>query len=187
MQRFIGFFLLLAAPAAFAHPGHETAGFLAGLMHPLSGLDHLLALVGAGLWGAQLGGRGRWVVPVGFVAGLAGGLIAARLGMFAAAFEPGIAASVLVFGLLLAGAAWLPSWLGGVLVGSFALLHGVAHGVELPAGPGGVAASLGLLAGSAAVLGAAALADRLHPRARGYLRPVGAGIAAGGAFLVAAL
>lgn len=187
MQRFVGLCLFLAAPAAFAHPGHEAVGFLAALAHPLSGADHLLALIGAGVWGAQLGARGRWVVPVSFVGALAGGLIAARLGLFAAAFEPGLAASVLVFGLLIASAAWLPASLGGALVGSFALLHGVAHGVELPAGPGGVAVALGLLAGSAAVIGAAALADRLHPRVRRYLRPVGAGIAAGGAFLVAGL
>ena len=134
--------LLLLFPAlAQAHPGHDghelTWDFSGGFAHPMSGWDHLLAMIAVGLWAAQLGGRARWLVPSSFVGVMA---LAAALGHFVGTLpgtEQGIAASILVLGLLIAMTARLPIAAGMALVGVFAIFHGVAHGAEIPATAGG--------------------------------------------------
>lgn len=133
MKRLLSAAMLLALGAgpAFAHPGHiETSSFAAGIAHPLSGLDHIAVMIAVGLWAALKGGRALWVWPAAFVGlMLAGG----ALGMTHVALpfvEPGILASVVALGLLVALAVDLPVITGAAIVGVFALFHGHAHGSE---------------------------------------------------------
>lgn len=153
---------------ALAHPGHDGHDFgwdfSAGLAHPLSGWDHLLAMVAVGLWAAQLGGRARWLVPASFVALMTAGAALGQAGWHIAGSEQAIAASVLVLGLLVAGAIRLPVSASMTLVGAFALFHGVAHGAEMPATTAGLSYGLGFVAMTAllhlAGLGAGSFAMR---------------------------
>jgi urease accessory protein len=123
--------LVLGAGPAFAHPGHvEASSFLAGVAHPLSGLDHIAVMIAVGLWAALKGGRALWVWPAAFV-GLM--LVGGAMGMAHVALpfvEPGILASVVALGLLVALAVDLPVITGAAIVGVFALFHGHAHGSE---------------------------------------------------------
>lgn len=123
----------LAAPA-FAHTGIEphSHGFAAGFLHPLMGLDHVLAMLGVGVWAAQLGKRATWLVPAAFVAVMIAGAGLALIGAPLPLVEFGIAGSVLAIGGLIAFGARMPVGLAMVLVGLFALFHGHAHGTELP-------------------------------------------------------
>lgn len=136
--------------SAFAHPGIATTpGFAAGFAHPLSGIDHLLAMVAVGLWAAQLGGRALWAVPATFVALMLAG---AGLGMYGVPVpfvEAGILASLLVLGVLVAGAYRLPVVAGAMLAGVFALFHGHAHGSEMPLSVAGAAYCAGLAVATA--------------------------------------
>ena len=125
--------LLAAAPAAEAHPLiYHAAGFSAGLLHPYTGLDHVLAMVAVGLWAAQVGGAFRWQAPLAFMGMMAVGAAAGMAGMALPWSETGIAVSVLALGLLLAFAVRLPAALGMALAGMLAVFHGAAHGAELP-------------------------------------------------------
>jgi urease accessory protein len=124
----------LAAPA-WAHTGigaHGGNGFAAGFIHPLMGLDHMLAMLGVGLWAAQLGNRAIWLVPGAFVAVMVGGAALALSGASLPMVEFGIGGSVLVIGALIAFGARMPVVLAMGLAGAFALFHGHAHGTELP-------------------------------------------------------
>jgi urease accessory protein len=123
----------MAAPA-FAHfnPA-EHGSFLAGLGHPFSGADHVLAMVAVGLWAAQTGGRAKWIVPSTFVAMMAVGFLLAMNAIHLPFVEPGILASVVGLGLLVALAVKVPVPASAAVVGVFALFHGHAHGGELGA------------------------------------------------------
>jgi urease accessory protein len=144
------FWFLLAAPAAHAHPLiMHTAGFVAGIAHPFLGLDHLLAMLAVGVWAAQLGGRALWAVPLSFLTLMALGGLAGANGVPLPLVQPGIGASVLVLGLLIASAARLPTALGMILVGVFALCHGHAHGAEMPAAASPWLYGLGFVAATA--------------------------------------
>jgi len=128
-----GLFILLFAPHAYAHTGiGPHNGWMHGFMHPLAGLDHVLAMIAVGLWAAQTGGRAVWVVPLTFVNVMVlGGL----LGMMTPALtftEHGIAISLLVSGVLIVTARQLPLAVSAALVGLFAFCHGYAHGSEMP-------------------------------------------------------
>lgn len=105
---------------------------MAGLMHPFMGWDHLLAMFAVGVWAAQLGGRAQWLLPLSFVAFLTVGAGMATGGLAMPMVESGIAASVLLLGVLIAMAVVVPSALGAAMVGVFALFHGYAHGMEMP-------------------------------------------------------
>lgn len=140
MNRLTGILTLAAimgaasTSAAFAHVGigPHGHGFMAGFMHPLMGPDHLLAMLGVGIWAAQLGKRATWLVPAAFVTVMMAG---AALAMFGAALpmvEFGIGGSVLVIGALIACGTRMPVALAMSLAGAFALFHGHAHGTELP-------------------------------------------------------
>lgn len=122
----------VAASPAFAHTGIGGNGFVAGFSHPLVGMDHLLAMLGVGIWGAQLGGRAIWMVPASFVGVMVLGAVLALAGAPLPLVEFGIGGSVLVIGGLIALRARLPLALAMGLVGLFALFHGHAHGTELP-------------------------------------------------------
>ena len=119
-------------PVAEAHTfGSQGAGLMAGLTHPLVGLDHLLAMIAVGIWAGQLGGRAVWLIPLTFVSVMAAAATLASFGLLLPLMEPAIACSVLVLGLLIAGSVRLPTSLGALLVGLFAVCHGYAHGLEL--------------------------------------------------------
>jgi len=137
------------SPAAFAHPGHLAgSGFTAGLLHPFTGLDHLLAMVAVGLWAAQRGGRYLFIVPASFVVMMVLGAVAGRFGLSLPLVEPGILGSLVVFGLLIALDARLPLAAGMTIVGSFALFHGYAHAVEMPSYASLAVFGSGMLLGS---------------------------------------
>ncbi len=121
--------------SAAAHVGgeHDHGGLLTGFLHPITGLDHLAAMLAVGVWSAMTTRR-LWVAPVSFAALLLAGALLAQAGVGFPAIEPMIAASMLVVGLLLAAQVKLPETTGAVLVGAFALFHGAAHGQELANG-----------------------------------------------------
>jgi urease accessory protein len=136
---------LLPIPAV-AHMGTGLpGGFESGFMHPFSGIDHLLAMVSVGLWGAFLGRPLIYVLPVIFPAMMVAGAI---MGMFALPLPPveiGIALSVLVLGGCIALPVKAPVWAACIVVGIFALFHGYAHGKELPSAADPVAYSVGFV------------------------------------------
>ncbi|WP_451976290.1 HupE/UreJ family protein [Azospirillum endophyticum] len=116
----------LAMPAA-AHTGHAgDAMFLQGLLHPLTGIDHLLTMVAVGIWAAQNGGRALWLLPTAFITMLSVGALLGMTGIELPAVEAGIAASVSVLGLLVLLNRRVPVAAAAVLVGAFAVLHGHA-------------------------------------------------------------
>jgi urease accessory protein len=124
--------LLLAGPAS-AHSGAGTIfSFQAGFLHPLGGLDHLLAMFAVGLLAAQLGGRAIWLVPGAFVAMMIAGALAGFSGLEIPGVELAIAVSVAAIALPVAFALGMPAALAMAYVGFFALFHGYAHGAELP-------------------------------------------------------
>lgn len=138
--------ILVALPgAALAHPGHEVGGFTHGLMHPLGGLDHVLAMVAVGLYAALLGGRALWLVPATFVGVMAIGGVIGAAGYPLPYTEAGIALSVIVLGLAVALRVSLPMLAAMALVGLFAIFHGHAHGAEIPQGASGLTYAAGFL------------------------------------------
>ncbi len=127
--------LILLPTMALAHPGHgETASFTQGLVHPLTGLDHILAMVMVGLFAVQLGGRAVWLLPVTFVSAMVAGSLAGVTGINPAAVELGIGLSIVLLGGLLAMQVRMPIAAAMALVGTIALFHGYAHGAEAPGG-----------------------------------------------------
>jgi urease accessory protein len=126
--------LFLTTAGAHAHliPG-DVHGFGSGLAHPLSGLDHILAMVAVGLWAGQLGGRARWLVPASFVGVMVLGGALAMAGLRVPFTEEGILLSVLILGILIAVAARFPLTASMAIVGLFAFFHGHSHGAEMPA------------------------------------------------------
>ncbi len=179
---------LCAAPQlALAHPGgladHAHTGFIGGLMHPLTGADHLAAMLAVGMWSALVL-RPRWAAPLAFVVLLLAGALAAQAGLAVPAVEPMIAASLLVMGLLIATRARSPWWGGALLVGGFAFFHGAAHGIEL-AGSGATAALMGMLIGTALLHAAGiGLGEVARRRARWISAAAGAAVAALGSVLL---
>jgi urease accessory protein len=137
---------LLAAAPAWAHtPGVVQGGFAQGLFHPLTGADHVLAMVSLGILAALLGGRRVWQLPLAFMGVMAIGGMVGFIGLPLFAVEQMIALSVLVLGLVIAVSARLPQAASLALVAAFALFHGHAHGTELAAGASPVLYSLGFL------------------------------------------
>lgn len=141
----------LAATPTFAHLNPDEHGsFMAGLSHPVFGLDHILAMVAVGLWAALLGGRTIWLLPTAFVAAMVVGFGAAISGGFLPYVEPTILFSVFALGLAVALAVRLSAIAAASLVAIFGLFHGFAHGGEL--GSAGAVAFGAGFALSAAIL-----------------------------------
>lgn len=151
---FSSFELIIGAAAviAFTHSpaeahvgGSALGGFLSGFQHPLFGVDHLLAMLAVGMWGAQMGGKPVWTLPVAFPLIMAVGGIAGMAGLYLPSVETGVALSVLTLGLAIA-LAWRPfEWIALLLVAVFAVFHGHAHGVELPSATDPAAYSSGFV------------------------------------------
>ncbi len=138
LTRAIACGFLFAPTLAHAHPGHAVSGLTHGFSHPLSGLDHLLAMLAVGLWAGQLGGRARWQVPAAFLGVMILGGMLGMVGVSIPALEQGILTSVLVLGVLIAAAVRLPAEGSVAIVSAFALFHGIAHGGEMPGGVSGL-------------------------------------------------
>ncbi|MGH6662707.1 MAG: HupE/UreJ family protein [Rhodospirillales bacterium] len=137
--------IAFAAAPAEAHTIDTGSALAHGFAHPFTGLDHVLAMVAVGLWAAHLGGRARWLVPASFVVVMA---VAGSLGVAGFAppsVETAIALTVVALGALIFARVRMPAVLGMAVVGSFALFHGLAHGLEAPAASG-IAYSLGFVA-----------------------------------------
>lgn len=127
--------LLLLVPAAHAHIGHGTGGsggFTDGLLHPVTGLDHVVAMIAVGLWGAQLGRPAIWVLPITFPLVMAIGGFAGILGVPLPGVVMGIALSGLILGVMVAAALRPPLWIAAIIVAAFAIFHGHAHGTAMP-------------------------------------------------------
>lgn len=141
----VAFFL--AAPPVSAHAVAGAAYDLAaGLRHPLTGADHLLAMVSVGIWGAELGAPAIWLFPVAFPLMMATGAVFGIIGVPLPATELLIALSVTVLGGMVALAQRLPLWVAALIIGVFALAHGHAHGVELPDAADALAFCIGFVA-----------------------------------------
>lgn len=137
--------LALSAPA-MAHTGTGAlGGFESGFLHPITGFDHLLAMFLVGIWGAQMGGRNIWTLPVVFPMVMAVGGFAGAAGLPLPGVEIGVALSVIGLGLAVACAAKPPEWLAMVAVGFFAIFHGFAHGRELPEAADAVMYGIGFM------------------------------------------
>ena len=180
----------LPAPASAHVVGGEAIGFVSGVLHPVSGLDHIIAMVAVGLWGAQLGRPAIWMLPVTFPLIMAVGGFLGLIGLQLPGGEIAIALS----GLCLGGAVALcwrpPIAAAAVLVGLFGLFHGYAHGAELPPGQSALLYSLGfvLATGLLHATGVAIGLDHRWPWGRWALRAAGVAIGCGGAvFLWSAL
>ena len=179
--------LLLSPALAFAHPGHNHAGLMSGIAHPIFGLDHLLAMVAVGLWAAQQSGKARWALPLTFVATLLMGGLFGFTGLQLPLMETGIAGSVLALGLLVALAVRPPLAVATGLTALFAACHGVAHGLELPALASPWIYAAGFVVATAALHGIGyAVARNLPPLAMPLVRIAGGASALAGAWLLAA-
>ena len=173
---------------AIAHPGHDVSGFSAGLMHPYSGLDHLLAMVAVGLWAAQSGGRKIWLLPATFMSMLAIGAVIAIFWPQLPLVEAGIATSVLALGLLVAVSLQLPTALSMAITSLFGLLHGYTHGLELPGSASPATFALGFLAASATLhLLGIAVGLATHKRHVLMNQALGVLIAASGVYLLTSI
>jgi len=129
--------LMLTATVAAAHPGdgvHTHSGFLSGLLHPMMGIDHLLAMAAIGFWSIRQNTTMKNGAPLFVVGGMVLGAAIAWGGVSLTGVETGIAMSVLLAGVLIATMAKLPTAIGGTLVALFMVTHGYAHGAEMTAG-----------------------------------------------------
>ena len=193
LRKLLTSFTLLTLPVAvFAHEGASLpyGSFIAGLTHPVLGLDHFLAMVSVGVLSAQIGGRAIWTLPATFVLVMAFGGLLGFIDIGLTAIEAGIAISVLALGVAIAADRKLPMSLTMTVVGFFAIFHGYAHGAEMPTMANSVTYASGFLTGTAALhLFGVLLADIARRYDIGYtiLRIAGACIAgAGGLFLIGA-
>ena len=123
---------ILLPEIALAHEGGVAGGLVSGFTHPIFGLDHVVAMVAVGLWGAFLSQPAIWLLPMVFPLVMALGGLLGIFGVPVPAVETGIAASALALGAMVALALRPPLWVAALLVGAFAIFHGHAHGTELP-------------------------------------------------------
>lgn len=174
--------------SAIAHVEQgQAAGFLSGLRHPWSGLDHVLAMIAVGLWGAQLGNPAIWMLPVTFPMMMSLGAAMGLIGMGLPGVEVGIALSAVLLGGMVMGEARPKLAVAVLLVGFFAVFHGHAHGTELPPGQSGLLYSMGFVIATGCLHGMGIGIGLVHrwPAGRLALRGAGAFIAGMGLFFLA--
>jgi len=177
--------LMLVAPGGLAHAHVQTgeaSGFLTGVGHPVSGLDHVVAMTAVGLWGAQLGAPALWLLPVTFPMMMALGGLVGLLGVALPGLEVGIAASAVVLGLVVMFALRPPLAVAVALVAVFAIFHGHAHGTELPPGQSALLYSMGFVVATGCLHGVGIAIGVIHRWRWGQtlLRAVGAVVALAG-------
>ena len=177
----------LYALPIFAHTrGGEAVGLLSGLEHPISGLDHVLAMVAVGLWGAQLGPPAVWLLPVTFPMVMAFGGMMGLMGFKLPGIEVCIALSAVCLGFMVLREAKPNLWAAAILVGFFAIFHGHAHGTELPPGANGILYSIGFVVATGLLHATGILIGTVHrwPYGRVALRAAGAVVVAGGCYFL---
>lgn len=171
--------LLPLSTPAFAHiQSGQATGFVTGLLHPWSGLDHVFAMIAVGLWGAQLGAPSIWLLPVTFPMVMAVGALLGLMGIPLPGVELGIAASAILLGAMVFRESRPRLILAALLVGFFAIFHGYAHGTELPPGESGLLYSMGFVIGTGLLHALGVALGLIHrwPMGRRALRLTGAGI-----------
>ena len=186
-RRVVALAALLWTQSALAHVGQgEAFGMLTGFLHPLSGWDHILAMVAVGLWGAQLGAPAIWVLPVAFPLVMAMGAMLGFLGVPLPGIEYGIAASAIILGAAVAFEMRPPLVIAALVAGGFAVFHGHAHGTELPEGESALLYSMGFViaTGCLHAVGIGIGTIYRRPWGRKLLRAAGTGVAAGGFFFM---
>jgi urease accessory protein len=180
--------LALAPTAALAHTGAgDVHGLVHGFMHPIGGLDHVLAMLAVGVFAAMLGGRALYMVPLAFVSMMTVGFLLGLGGVHLPFVEVAIALSSIVIGAAAALGKSMKTVVAAALVGVFAVFHGMAHGTEMPLGASGfeyaagfVAATILLhFAGIAAAMVAGRFVKPVAQTAGGFFALVGAAIVAG--------
>jgi urease accessory protein len=179
--------ILFWTETAFAHVQRgEAVGFLSGLKHPVSGLDHVFAMVAVGLWGAQLGAPAVWVLPVAFPMVMAFGGMLGLAGVHLPGIEYGIAASAILLGVVVMFEIRPPLPVAGLAVATFAIFHGYAHGTELPPGQSGMLYSMGFVAATGCLHGVGIGIGTVHRWGWGQklLRLTGSIVAMGGIFFM---
>jgi urease accessory protein len=178
---------LLAPATVLAHnPAGIAGGFASGFLHPLTGIDHILAMVAVGIWGAQLGAPAIWALPVAFPLVMSvGGALGVR-GVLLPGVEIGIAASALLLGYMIFREARLPLYAAALLVGFFAIFHGYAHGTELPNAANPLAYGVGFVLATGLLHVSGIAIGLLHrwPSGARTLQIVGGGISLTGLFLL---
>jgi urease accessory protein len=170
-------FVLLSPSQALAHVEQGQAiGFITGLQHPWSGLDHVLAMIAVGIWGAQLGNPAIWLLPVIFPMVMSLGAMMGLLGIPLPGIEIGIALSGILLGAMVLGEVRPKIIVAALMVGFFAIFHGHAHGTELPAGQSGLLYSMGFVIATGILHGIGITIGLIHrwPQGRLALRGVGA-------------
>lgn len=183
--------LALAATPALAHPGFVgSSGMAAGIAHPLSGLDHILAMFAVGILAAQAGGRYLWAIPATFVSMMVVGGAAGMGGVALPMVEQGIIGSVILLGLVIAAGSRVPATAALVLTAAAAIFHGHAHGTEIPLGTGGLEYAAGFVISTALLHASgigAVLAVSRSATAMGQMVPrlAGGAIACAGLALIA--
>ncbi len=146
--------VMLAPTATLAHTGHgDAAGFMHGMAHPVSGIDHVMAMISVGILAAGIGGRALWLLPSTFVSVMAGAAVLGMVGFDFPFFEVGIAGSLVALGLAIVYLSSLSFFTGAGLIALFAIFHGYAHGAEMPAGAPGLAYAAGLMTGTVLLIG----------------------------------
>ena len=183
-QFIIGAILMTLATAAEAHTGQGViGGFSSGFLHPITGWDHVVAMVAVGLWGAFLGSPAIWILPVVFPLVMAFGGMLGVMGVPLPFVETGIALSGIVLGFAVLFGVRAPIWLASIIVGIFAIFHGHAHGAELPeaANPFSYALGFVIATGLLHLFGIAFGFLTLVPKGQYIVRAAGAAIAAVGA------
>ncbi len=185
---YLGLGVALLTPAlALAHQETgQAAGFLSGLAHPVSGLDHVLAMVAVGLWGAVLGPPAIWVLPVAFPVVMALGGLMGLLGIPVPGVEVGIALSAIVLGAMVLAELRPSLWLAAAVVAFFAIFHGHAHGQELPEGTSALLYSLGFVVATGLLHAVGILLGEAHRWSVGRqaVRAAGGGVALAGLFFL---
>jgi urease accessory protein len=175
--------IILSVQTAFSHPQKgEAVGFLTGFRHPISGLDHVLAMVAVGLWGAQLGAPAIWILPVAFPMVMAIGGMLGLMGVALPGIEYGIALSAMFLGAAVMFEIRPPIGVAAALVGFFAIFHGHAHGTELPPDQNALLYSMGFVIATGCLHALGISAGAVHRWAWGQklLRVAGALVAGGG-------
>ena len=182
---------LVWASSAHAHVGQGdlAGGLVAGVLHPIRGFDHVVAMVAVGLWGAQLGRPAIWVLPITFPLVMALGGVVGIMGISLPGVEIGVAASGIALGAMVAFAIRPPLAIAGAIVAVFAVFHGYAHGVELPEAASAVSYAFGfvLATGLLHALGIAIGTVKRWPWGSPVIRGAGAAIALVGVWFLVPL
>jgi urease accessory protein len=164
------------AQVAGAHvEAGQAAGFMTGLHHPWSGLDHVLAMIAVGLWGAQLGSPALWILPIAFPMMMAVGAMMGLVGIPVPGVEIGIALSAIVLGSMILAEVRPKLAIAIAMVGIFAIFHGHAHGTELPDGQSGLLYSMGFVIATGCLHGLGVLLGLVNAIPVGKLVVRGAG------------